>query len=288
MAKKPPSFRFYPDHWLGSERVALMTLEEEGAYIRLLCFCWRHGSIPSDPEKIARLIGKGGSTTLASKVSTMFQPDIHDPAILRHDRLDAERTQQEEWKLKSQAGGLKSAQKRGFQKNGSKGGYKGGSTTLATVVQPPLQAKCQPKGNITLTSTSTTTLLTESSSTSNKGGSTTLVTVVEPPLQAKCQLKGNITSTSTMESSSGRLVAVPPPAKSPDPASQRRLDPETQRLRDERKAADKKLEERKRQIRADIEAGRLAPFGGGRSGDVGVDDPGPSSDPGGNGDSVGG
>ena len=63
--KKAPAFQFYPGDWLGSQRVTLMSLEEEGAYIRLLSYCWQHGSIPREPEKIARLIGKGASITLA-------------------------------------------------------------------------------------------------------------------------------------------------------------------------------------------------------------------------------
>ena len=69
---KAPAFQFYAGDYLSSSRVTLLTLEEEGAYIRLLCHCWLHGSIPNDPEMIARLIGKGCSTTLASKVAIMF------------------------------------------------------------------------------------------------------------------------------------------------------------------------------------------------------------------------
>jgi uncharacterized protein YdaU (DUF1376 family) len=101
----------------------MMTLEEEGAYVRLLCFCWQHGSIPADPEQIARLIGKGASTTLATTLQPMFKKS-DDPDRLVHDRLDQERDKQAQWRAKSSAGGLKSAEKR-----------KGGSTTL----QPPLQ-----------------------------------------------------------------------------------------------------------------------------------------------------
>jgi len=54
IAMKSPSFQFYPRDWLGSQRVQMMTLEEEGVYIRLLCFCWTHGSIPADPEMANR------------------------------------------------------------------------------------------------------------------------------------------------------------------------------------------------------------------------------------------
>lgn len=128
---KAPAFQFYATDWLGSQRVAMLTLEEEGAYIRLVAYCWQHGSIPSDPEQASRLIGKGASTTLATTVLTMFQPST-EPGRMIHDRLERQRTEQAAWREKSAAGGRKSAEIR-------KGGGKGGST----VVQPPYQ----PNGN---------------------------------------------------------------------------------------------------------------------------------------------
>jgi len=124
MSSKPPAFQFYPSDWLGSQRVSLMSLEEEGAYIRLLSYCWQHGSIPADPEQIARLIGKGATTALAMRVATMFQPPLQDPlegalpdgykqaAVLVHDRLLHERQKQIHHREKSREGGLKSAAKR--------------------------------------------------------------------------------------------------------------------------------------------------------------------------------
>jgi len=146
---KRPAFQFYPGDWLGSQRVSLLTLEEEGAYLRLLASCWQHGSIPSDPEKIARLIGKGASTTLATTLATMFQPHPCESASLVHDRLERERDKQDAWAEKSREGGRKSAEKRQS--------LKGGSTT----VQPPLVG-CLPNGSnqkatLLLQSTSTNT-----------------------------------------------------------------------------------------------------------------------------------
>lgn len=131
---KRPAFQFYPGDWLGSQRVSLLTLEEEGAYLRLLASCWQHGSIPSDPEKIARLIGKGASTTLATTLATMFQPHPLESALLVHDRLERERDKQDAWAEKSREGGRKSAEKRQNLKGG------------ATTVQPPLVG-CLPNGS---------------------------------------------------------------------------------------------------------------------------------------------
>jgi putative transposase len=42
---KDPAFQFYAADWLADEAVSVMGLEEEGAYIRALCYCWREGSI---------------------------------------------------------------------------------------------------------------------------------------------------------------------------------------------------------------------------------------------------
>ena len=120
---KSPAFQFYPTDYLASQRVQMMTLEEEGAYFRLLCYCWQHGDIPADPDQAARLIGKGASTTLARVVLAMFQP-IDGTDRMNHDRLEAERAKQAAWREKSAAGGRKSAEKR-----------KGASTTL----EPPLE-----------------------------------------------------------------------------------------------------------------------------------------------------
>jgi len=114
----------------------MLTLEEEGAYIRLLAFCWQHGSIPSDPESVARLIGKGASIALATAVLTMFQPSSDRPDRLNHDRLDKEREKQSEWRRKSSAGGKKSSEQKAVRQRESINpvDFKGGSTTL----QPPL------------------------------------------------------------------------------------------------------------------------------------------------------
>ena len=127
---KSPAFQFYPADYIGSQRVQMLTLEEEGAYIRLLCSCWQHGSIPADPEMAARIIGKGGSRVVAEVVLKLFIQHPSDPTLLTHERLEEERTKQAFWREKSSRGGLKSAQAK------AKAHVKGGSTTLATKAQP--------------------------------------------------------------------------------------------------------------------------------------------------------
>jgi len=102
---KSPAFQHYPKDILSSLRVAMMTLEEEGAYRRALDFCWLNGSLPNDPEKLARVIGKGCSVEIANTVRTMFIVDKKNPQQIFHERLETERKKQKAFRQsKSKAG----------------------------------------------------------------------------------------------------------------------------------------------------------------------------------------
>jgi uncharacterized protein YdaU (DUF1376 family) len=50
-----PAFPWYPGDYLSSSRVQRMTLEQEGAYRRLLDYEWMDGYIPDDVPSLARL-----------------------------------------------------------------------------------------------------------------------------------------------------------------------------------------------------------------------------------------
>jgi uncharacterized protein YdaU (DUF1376 family) len=72
-----------------------MSLAEEGAYRRLLDFCWLNGSIPNDERRVARIIGKGATVEIARVCMEMFELDTTDNERLIHDRLEMERQKQE-------------------------------------------------------------------------------------------------------------------------------------------------------------------------------------------------
>lgn len=108
---KSPAFQFYAADYLADEHVQLMSLEEEGIYIRLLAYCWREGSIPSEPKLLQRLC-KGGSTEAITMVLTRFIPHPDLPSRMVHPRLEEERKKQEHWREKSAEGGRKSAASR--------------------------------------------------------------------------------------------------------------------------------------------------------------------------------
>lgn len=109
--KSSPCFQFYAADYLADENVVLMTLEEEGAYIRALAYCWREGSIPSDEDRLSVLL-KGASTNVIRVVKRCFKQSSSNPERLIHPRLEVEREKQRAWHEKSVEGGKKSAEKR--------------------------------------------------------------------------------------------------------------------------------------------------------------------------------
>ena len=57
MSKGSPYFPFYPTDWLDSHQIFNYTLEQEGAYIRLLAAAWKMGgSIPSNDRWICNIL----------------------------------------------------------------------------------------------------------------------------------------------------------------------------------------------------------------------------------------
>lgn len=108
---KSPAFQFYAADYLADENVALMSLEEEGAYIRALAYCWREGSLPADDEKLSRLL-KGCSMETIKTIKGCFKVGSNNPSRLVHLRLDCEREKQVEWKRKSSEAGKKSGKVR--------------------------------------------------------------------------------------------------------------------------------------------------------------------------------
>lgn len=52
----PPSFQFYPRDWLADSDVRLMTFEQRGIYLELLCFCWEKDGLTTDINAILSLL----------------------------------------------------------------------------------------------------------------------------------------------------------------------------------------------------------------------------------------
>jgi uncharacterized protein YdaU (DUF1376 family) len=93
---KAPAFQFYAADWLADEAVSVMSLEEEGAYIRALCYCWREGSIPADEDRLARLL-KGAPPSVVKVVTDCFTNSPSDDSRLIHPMLEKERAKQRDF-----------------------------------------------------------------------------------------------------------------------------------------------------------------------------------------------
>lgn len=100
-------FRFFPGDWLTDENVAVMSLEAQGAYLVLLCHCWREGSVPADLGKLARLlrIGTKDAKRIWAELQERFVPAPTSPDRLQNRRLERERALAvEAAKVRSQKG----------------------------------------------------------------------------------------------------------------------------------------------------------------------------------------
>lgn len=105
---QPPAFQFYASDYLSSSKVQRMTLEAEGAYIRLLAYNWQDGWIPSDIAKLARLC-----KTTPRKMQTLWDDFLcecftstEQPAgRLVNPRLEQVRSDQVEFRNKKSGAG---------------------------------------------------------------------------------------------------------------------------------------------------------------------------------------
>ena len=113
MTNKSPAFQFYPGDFLSDENVISMTFEERGLYITLLSNCWIQGSIPSDPDKIIKLLpGYSNENGVPELVIDCFNEMDGNSKRLVHPRLDKERTKQADFKEAKSESGKRGAQKR--------------------------------------------------------------------------------------------------------------------------------------------------------------------------------
>lgn len=119
--KKDPAFLFYATTWLQSGEVNSMTLEQQGAYVRLLCFAWLHGSIPADREEISGLIGLACDPAAFDRIwrgrlVRVWVEMPGTPGRLINERQEHERQERasraEEMRARGQAGGKQSAKQR--------------------------------------------------------------------------------------------------------------------------------------------------------------------------------
>lgn len=147
---KSPAFQFYVKDFLTDDKVAVMNLEQIGAYTKLLCYCWNNNGLTNEQEELKEMCGNPENwDKIWKKVGKCF---YENNGKLYNKRLDKEREKQKYWKEKSKEGGIKSGKTR-REKSKLKGGSfetKGGSK------------KDEPKGNHSVSSSSSSIAITSS------------------------------------------------------------------------------------------------------------------------------
>ena len=107
---KAPAFQFYPKDWLTDPDVVCMSMGQRGAYITLICYCWKEDKLPNNPDYIRKLLGN------IPKWKTLWNGIKHKFEIqgdyLVHPRLEEERIKQEEYRKKKSNAGKKGMKKR--------------------------------------------------------------------------------------------------------------------------------------------------------------------------------
>lgn len=117
MAKDSPLFTaewfpWYFDRIAGSDRVAMMSLTEEGAYRRAIDLFWEFGSLPANPTALAARIGKRCTEKIAQKVLEMCTPMPGNSSRVIHETVEEIRVEQEAKYESRRRGGMKTAAKR--------------------------------------------------------------------------------------------------------------------------------------------------------------------------------
>jgi uncharacterized protein YdaU (DUF1376 family) len=87
--KKPPSFDFFPDDFLGG--TYHLEAESVGIYVRLLCYQWSNGSIPEDENQLARIAGVDALALRRHMPALMQKFDRTESGGLVNERLEDER-----------------------------------------------------------------------------------------------------------------------------------------------------------------------------------------------------
>jgi uncharacterized protein YdaU (DUF1376 family) len=107
---KSPAFQFYAAEFLADENVVMMSNQEVGCYIKLMAYCWREGSIPSDISKIGKLCGEDGSAMaqLWLSIGCCFSSASTSDRLI-HKRLETEREKQEKYRFERSESGKKGA-----------------------------------------------------------------------------------------------------------------------------------------------------------------------------------
>lgn len=132
---KPPAFQFYPKDFLMDDKVIVMNLEEKGAYIVLLSYCWNNNGLTKNQKDLKNMCGNPENWELIwGKVGKCF---YEKKGKFFNKRLEKELKKQKKWREKSRLGGIQSGISRGKMVEPE---LKGGSKVVQTKSEPPMNS----------------------------------------------------------------------------------------------------------------------------------------------------
>lgn len=113
---KSPALQWYPRDILSSARVAALEDLEELWYRRALDYCWLNVTLPNDPAKLAKMVGRNCTVEGAKAILELFQVCKKDSTKVEHDRHKAERKKQSNNRRQCSEAGKKSAESKRLKK----------------------------------------------------------------------------------------------------------------------------------------------------------------------------
>ena len=110
---KRPSFQWYPKDFLTDEKVEVMSLEEQGAYRRLMDSEWLHAGLPRDTKDLAKMckVTHARFLKLWPPIERCFKVQRGGKRLV-HPRLASERRKQDLHKAAKSKGGKAGAKAR--------------------------------------------------------------------------------------------------------------------------------------------------------------------------------
>jgi uncharacterized protein YdaU (DUF1376 family) len=88
--KTAPAFQFYASDTMADKRYRLMSLEERGLYLSMLCECWVNRGVPANPDELGQWLGYSAEkirAALTQHVLSFFadqKGEIYSPELEKY------------------------------------------------------------------------------------------------------------------------------------------------------------------------------------------------------------
>jgi len=122
-----PYFPLYAENIIANRHYRSMTLVERGLFISILLECWPNESVPSEPEKMAKVLGFNSEHIKAIPMDNIMKFFKIRGSEIISPELEAKRKEFLETREKKAAGGRLGAERKKAKKQGNPEGIPIGS-----------------------------------------------------------------------------------------------------------------------------------------------------------------